>query len=52
MNDSNMQDTVKIVNNRVVSMLESGDVNNECFYQDVRTLTAMIRRMLKEEEEV
>ena len=42
MNEINMQDEIKIVNNRVLKMLNSREVNSELFYRDVRTLTELI----------
>lgn len=51
MNNLNMQDAIKIVNNRVLKMLDSREVNSEIFYRDVRTLTELIDVQFEREEE-
>jgi len=50
MNNTTMLDALKIVNYRVVRMLNSSDVNSEIFYRDVRTLTELIEYKLENEK--
>jgi hypothetical protein len=45
-----MHDPLKIVNDRVLKMLDSSEVNNEIFYLDVRTLTELVQKRLENEK--
>lgn len=47
MNKHTMLDPLEIVNNRVLKMLDSGEVNREIFYRDVRTLAELIKGRLE-----
>jgi hypothetical protein len=52
MNKNTMQDPIKIVNNRVLKMLDSGRGNSDIFYRDVRTLTELIDAKFNSEDRV
>lgn len=43
MNSHIMKEAIKIVNDRVIKMLNMGEINSEVFYRDVRTLTELIK---------
>ena len=49
MNDVNMDQSIQIVNKRVLHMLNDSMVNNELFFRDVRTLSALIEFKLNNE---
>lgn len=46
MNNHTMLEELEIVNNRVLKMLNSSNVNDEVFYADVRTLTKLVEEKL------
>lgn len=49
MNDENMKEEIKIVNSRILHMLNYNEVNSEAFYRDVRTLVELIEYEVDEE---
>lgn len=50
MNNTNMLDDIKIVNTRVLKMLDLSEVNNELFYRDVRTLAELVKLKFEQDK--
>ena len=50
MNELNINQSLRIVNKRVLQMLDSSMVNNELFFRDIRTLVELIDFKLNKEE--
>lgn len=50
MNEMNMHDALKIVNRRVLRMLNANEVNSEVFFRDVRTLTELIEHGIENDD--
>ena len=45
-----MHDALKIVNRRVLRMLNANEVNSEVFFRDVRTLTELIEHGIENDD--
>lgn len=50
MNEMNMNDALKIVNRRVLRMLNTNEVNSELFFRDVRTLAELIEHNFEDDD--
>ncbi len=50
MNEIIMNDALRIVNKRIIQMLDSSDVNSEIFFRDIRTLTELVTIKLEDND--